>query len=203
MTSKLGRPSGRPRSRSSILGHPGASLETGEPVFPPPPGPPSSTTAFRSGGLLTLTLRGKAMDGSEEQQERNRPQLFHRAWKTGERMPVFHERQQAGGAPLRRARSISLFTNATSIDGSPSLAAQSTRPRNRGRFSQSFKVPAPLCHGAREDARSVVRMVHLSSKLILICSAPTKMCTSSQVRIVDRDALTSPLGHRLPSPVTS
>lgn len=125
MTSKLGRPLGRPRSRSPILGHPGASLETSEPVLPLPPAPPSSATALRSGGLLTLTLRGKAMDGFEEQQERNRPQLFHRAWKTGEQMPVFHERQQAVGAPSCRARSISLFTtNGTSIDGSPILATQ-------------------------------------------------------------------------------
>ena len=44
-------------------------------LFPPPPAPPSSTTALGCGGLLTLTLRGKAMDGFEEQQERNRPQL--------------------------------------------------------------------------------------------------------------------------------
>ena len=47
MTSKLGRPSGRPRSRSSIVGHPGASPQRGGPVFSPPPGPPSSTNGAR------------------------------------------------------------------------------------------------------------------------------------------------------------
>ena len=75
MTSKLGRPLGRPRSRASLLGHPGTSAGEGWARLPPPPGPPPPRTAPGGGGLLTLTLRGKAMDGFEEQQERNRPQL--------------------------------------------------------------------------------------------------------------------------------
>src|SRR5437762_1956185 len=57
---------------------------------PPPPAPPSSRTAPCSDGPLTLTLRGKAVDDLEAQQERTRPQLSHRAWKTGEQMPVSH-----------------------------------------------------------------------------------------------------------------
>jgi len=75
VSSKPGRPSGRPRSRASFLGHPGTSPERGGSVFLLPPAPPPPRTAFGGGGLLTLTLRGKAMDGFEEQQERNRPQL--------------------------------------------------------------------------------------------------------------------------------
>jgi hypothetical protein len=51
------------------------SRRKANPFFPPPPAPPSSTTAFGGGGPLTLTLRGKAMDGFEAQQERTRPQL--------------------------------------------------------------------------------------------------------------------------------
>ena len=110
MISNRGRSSDRPSSRSSIVGRPGASQESGDACSPPPPGPPSSTTAFGSGGLLTLTLRGKAMDGLEEQQERTRPQLFHRALKSGRTDAAFQQRQQAGGAPSRRAPSVSLFT---------------------------------------------------------------------------------------------
>jgi len=64
------------------------------------PRPPSSTTALGSGGLLTLTLRGKAADGLEEQQERTRPQLFHRAWKTGDTDAGFPQ------APTGRRRSV-------------------------------------------------------------------------------------------------
>ena len=43
MTSKPGRPLGRPRSRASLVGHPGTSAGEGWACFPPPPGPPSST----------------------------------------------------------------------------------------------------------------------------------------------------------------
>jgi len=47
VSSKLGRPLGRPRWRASLLGHPGTSPERGGPRFPPPPGPPSSTNGAR------------------------------------------------------------------------------------------------------------------------------------------------------------
>ena len=40
MSSKLGRPSGRPNSRSANVGHPGASPEKGEPVFSSSPRAP-------------------------------------------------------------------------------------------------------------------------------------------------------------------
>ena len=76
-----------------------------KPIFP------SSPTERGSGGLLTLTLRGKAMDGVEAQQERNRPQLSYRAWETGARTPVSHKRQQAGGAPAHGLRSVSSVHN--------------------------------------------------------------------------------------------
>ncbi len=75
MSSKPGRPLGRARSRASFLGHSGASPERGGSVFLLPPPPPPPPTAFGGDGLLTLTLRGKAMDGFEEQQEQTRPQL--------------------------------------------------------------------------------------------------------------------------------
>jgi len=75
------------------------------------------------------------MDGFEEQQERNRPQLFHRAWKTGETDAGF-PRASTGRRRSVASRSLdlSLHYQRTLIDGSPTLAAQSTRPRNRGRF---------------------------------------------------------------------
>jgi hypothetical protein len=40
VSSKLGRPSGRPNSRSASVGHPGASPEKGEPVFSSSPRAP-------------------------------------------------------------------------------------------------------------------------------------------------------------------
>jgi hypothetical protein len=72
-------------------------------------------TAFEPGGLLTLTLRGKAADGFEVQQERNRPQLFHRAWKPGDTDAGFPQRQQAGGAPSQGQRSISLILKVRNV----------------------------------------------------------------------------------------
>ena len=96
-----------------------------------PPAPPPQRTALGCGGLLTLTLRGKAMDGFEEQQERNRPQLSHRAWKTGERMPVSHERQQAGGAPSRGVRSVSPFPNERNVHSTESDAGNTINPSTK------------------------------------------------------------------------
>ena len=58
---------------------------------------------------MTLTLRGKAMDGPEEQQVRTRPQLSHRALKTGGTDAGFQQRQQAGGAPSRGFAGSRLF----------------------------------------------------------------------------------------------
>lgn len=142
MTLKLGRPLGRPTSRSSSLGHPGASPEKAGTAFPPPPGPPSSTTAFGCGGLLTLTLRGKAMDGFEEQQERNRPQLSPPSLenrRNGCRFPTSANRPAA----LRRVplpRSFSSPRTEHTIDKPQTLATQSTRPPNRGRSREMRKL---------------------------------------------------------------
>jgi hypothetical protein len=63
------------------------------------------------GGLLTLTHRGKAVDGSEVQQGRTRPQLSHRAWKPGDTAAGFPQRQQAGNASSRNRPSISFRPN--------------------------------------------------------------------------------------------
>jgi len=148
--SKRGRPSGRPTSRSSILGHPGASPEKAGTAFPPPPGPPSSTTALGCGGLLTLTLRGKAMDGFEEQQERNRPQLSPPSLenrRNGCRFPTSANRPAA----LRRVplpRSFSSLRTEHTIDRPQTLATQSTRPPNRGR---STWPAVPACNDSHSS----------------------------------------------------
>ena len=148
MRSKRGRPSGRPTSRSSILGHPGASPEKAGAAFPPPPDPPSSTTGLGCGGLLTLTLRGKAMDGFEEQQERNRPQLSPPSLenrRNGCRFPTSANRPAA----LRRVplpRSFSSLRTEHTIDRPQTLATQSTRPPNRGRSR------APAAPESRQEA---------------------------------------------------
>lgn len=111
MSSQPARPWVRRRTRSSIVGHPGAFLKSGGGRFSSSPRSPLLQTARGGGGLLTLSLRGKVMDGLEEQQGRTRPQLFHRALKTGGTDAGFQHRQQT--AALRRVASVvsSLPTN--------------------------------------------------------------------------------------------
>ena len=145
MTSKLGRPLGRPRCRASFLRHSGTSPERGGPVFLLPPVPPPPGTALGCGGLLTLTLRGKAMDGFEEQQERNRPQLSppsleNRRTDAGFPQASTGRRRSVAGRSL--GLSLSKRTERT-ID-SQTLATQSTRPLNRGRFSVHEIGSSPL-----------------------------------------------------------
>jgi hypothetical protein len=137
VTSKLGRPLGRPRSRASFLGHPGTFAGEGWVRFPPPPRPPSSTNGARGGGLLTLTLRGKAMDGFEEQQERNRPQLSP---------PSLENRRTDAGFPQAstgRRRSVAERSLGLSFQTTQTLATQSTRPLNRGRLTPSLAPASP------------------------------------------------------------
>jgi len=136
VSSTLGRPLGRPRCRASLLGHPGTSPERGGSVFLLPPAPPPPRTAFGCGGLLTLTLRGKAMDGFEEKQERNRPQLCP---------PSLENRRTDAGFPRAstgrrrsvagRSLGLSLSKRTERTIDSQTLATQSTRPPNRGRFT--------------------------------------------------------------------
>jgi len=136
VSAKPGRPLGRPRCRASFLGHSETSPERGGPVFLLPPVPPPPRTALGCGGLLTLTLRGKAMDGFEEQQERNRPQLSPPSLgnrRNGCRFPTSVNRPAA----LPRgafARSLPFPTNGTYNRQTQTLAPQSTRPPNRGRL---------------------------------------------------------------------
>ena len=130
MSSKLGRPLGRPRWRASLLGHPGTSPERGGTVFLLPPAPPPPRTALGCGGLLTLTLRGKAMDGFEEQQERNRPQLCppslgNRRTDAGFPQASTGRRRSVAGRSL--GLSLSQRTEHT-IDRRQTLATQATRP---------------------------------------------------------------------------
>lgn len=145
MSSKLGRPLGRPRWRASLLGHPGTSPERGGPVFLLPPAPPPPRTALGCGGLLTLTLRGKAMDGFEEQQERNRPQLCppslgNRRTDAGFPQASTGRRRSVAGRSL--GLSLSQRTEHT-IDRSQTLATQATRPLDRGR-----SISTSSTHGA-------------------------------------------------------
>lgn len=166
MRSKLGRPSGRPRSRSSLLGHPAASPEKAKPLFPPPPAPPSSKTAPRSGGLLTLTLRGKAMDGFEEQQEQNRPQLSPPSLenrRNGCRFSTSVNRPAA----LRRvafARPFSSPRTEHTIDGSQT-PGNTTNPSTESGQAQVRPGTRRGCRdvGVRVRLRSRVRLATPSS----------------------------------------
>jgi hypothetical protein len=140
VNSKLGRPLGRPRSRASFLGHPGPSPQRRRPAFLLPPVPPPPRTALGCGGLLTLTLRGKAMDGFEDQQGRNRPQLSppslgNRRTDAGFPQASTGRRRSVAGRSL--GLSLSQRTEHT-IDRSQTLATQSTRPPNRGRLRVSW-----------------------------------------------------------------
>ena len=141
MSSKIGRPLGRPRSRASFLGHPGASPENAGPAFPPPPAPPSSTTALGCDGLLTLTLRGKAMDGLEEQQERNRPQLSPPSLENRRTDAGFPQRQQPGGAPSRGFARPLLFTTNGTYNRQQSDAGNTINPSTKS--GQAHSCPRP------------------------------------------------------------
>ena len=134
MSSKLGRPLGRPRSRAAFLGHPGTSPERGGPVFLLPPVPPPPRTALGCGGLLTLTLRGKAMDGFEEQQERNRPQLSPPSLENPANGCRFSTASTGRRRSVAGIPSASPLHHERTIDSSQTLATQSTRPPNRGRL---------------------------------------------------------------------
>src|SRR5712692_12060451 len=46
--------------------------------------------------------------------------FVHRAWETGERTPVSHERRQAGGAPSQSVRSVSVFPNERNVQSTVS-----------------------------------------------------------------------------------
>jgi hypothetical protein len=125
---KLGRPLGRPRGRASLLGHPGTSAKEEVPLFSSSPRAPLLPERSGYGGLLTLTLRGKAMDGLEAQQERNRPQLCP---------PSLENRRTDAGFPQAstgRRRSVAGRSLGLSFQTTQTLATQSTRPLNRGRI---------------------------------------------------------------------
>src|SRR5574341_166392 len=127
---------------------------------------PLLTTTLGSGGLLTLTLRGKAMDGLEEQQGRTRPQLSHRAWKPGGTDAVFPQRQQAGGAPSRGFTRSRLF----SMKGNE-RAVESERGSDRLR-----SLPPSTFHAARDipghqpsaDSRGSIMRARVSAS---VCGA--------------------------------
>jgi hypothetical protein len=131
VSSKLGRPL-VVRGGAVAPGHPGTSPERGGPVFLSRP----LLHERRSGRwLLTLTLRGKAMDGFEEQQERNRPQLSppslgNRRTDAGFPQASTGRRRSVAGRSL--GLSLPQRTEHT-IDRSQTLATQATRPLDRGR----------------------------------------------------------------------
>ena len=160
MSSKLGRPLGRPRWRASLLGHPGTSPERGGTVFLLPPAPPPPRTALGCGGLLTLTLRGKAMDGFEEQQERNRPQLCppslgNRRTDAGFPQASTGRRRSVAGRSL--GLSLSQRTEHT-IDRRQTLATQATRPLDRGRSKAAHSLeghPRVAARGAKPPVHTV------------------------------------------------
>jgi len=131
VSSKLGRPLGRPRWRASFLGHSGTSPERAGPAFLLPPAPPPPPTALGCGGLLTLTLRGKAMDGFEEQQERNRPQLSPPSLENRRTDAGFPQASTGRRRSVAGVRSVSPFPNERNI--------QSTGPDTGNTINPSTK----------------------------------------------------------------
>jgi len=68
------------------------------------------------------------MDGFEEQQERNRPQLSPPSLETRRTDAGFPQRQQAGGAPSRGVRSAFLFTTNGTYNRRESDAGNTINP---------------------------------------------------------------------------
>jgi hypothetical protein len=66
--------------------------------------------------------------------------FLHRAWKTGERMPVFHKRQQASGAPSRAAPSVFLFTTNGTYNRQTSDAGNTINPSTKSGQAQLVKL---------------------------------------------------------------
>ena len=136
MSLKQGRPSGRPSSRSSIVGHPGASPEKGEPVFSSSPRTPllhngiwerwpiDADAPWKSHGRLRGTARTNPSTAFPPSFENRRNGCRFSTAPTGR------------GASSPGVRSVSLFTtNGPYNRWASETATQSTRPRNRGRSS--------------------------------------------------------------------
>ena len=87
------------------------------------------------------------MDGFEGKQERNRPQLCPPSLENRRPDAGFSQHQQAGGAPSRFARSLSFQTTEQYNRQNQTLATQSTRPLNRGRFSSA--CPCSVRHSGQ------------------------------------------------------
>ena len=153
MSPKLGRPLGRPRCRASLLGHSGTSPERGGSVFLLPPAPPPPRTAFGGDGLLTLTLRGKAMDGFEEQQERTRPQLCPPSLEN-RRTDAGFPRASTGRRRFVAGRSLgfSLFPNERNVQSTVRRWRHNQPVHSIGAGSVSFLWPHS---GSRLSCRKV------------------------------------------------
>jgi hypothetical protein len=63
--------------------------------------------------------------------------------KPAKRMPVSHKRQQAGGAPSRRARSVSLFPNERNMQSTESSAGNTINPSTKSGQAQTSASDDP------------------------------------------------------------
>ena len=118
-----------------------------------PPAPPPQRTALGCGGLLTLTLRGKAMDGFEEQQERNRPQLSPPSLENRRTDAGFPQRQQAGGAPSRGFARPLLFTTNGTYNRQQSDAGNTINPSTKS--GQAHTLVVPLAVDSLDELRVI------------------------------------------------
>jgi len=149
VSSKIGRPLGRPRSRSSILGHPGASPEKGEPVFSTSPAPRSGSKVAegKARDLETRTILGSsavaivdpgaswcvAGEGRSPFSSSPRSPLLHNAAQ--ERWPIDAD------APWK---SYGRLRGTARTEPPTALSTEFGKPANGCRFSTSVNRPAAL-----------------------------------------------------------
>jgi hypothetical protein len=141
VSSKLGRPSGRPNSRSSIVGHPGASPEKGEPVFSSSPRTP----------LLHNGVWGRwPIDADAPRKSHGRLRGTARTNPSTAFPPSFEKRRNGcrfSTAPTGRRRSVEERSLGLSLHSEPSAwLGDSTKARLHSTLFQPSGCPIDGVH---------------------------------------------------------
>jgi hypothetical protein len=141
VSSKLGRPSGRPSWRSSIVGHPGASSEKGEPIFSSSPRTPLLRNAPRVRWPIDADAPWKSPGRLRGTARTNPSTAFPPSFEkrlNGCRFPT---------APTGRRRSVAERSLGLSLHNDPSAwLGDSTNPRLHSTLFQPSGCPTDRVH---------------------------------------------------------